>query len=430
MQRIGRTLAACAALACVLAGAAHSAPGLLVGVADDGLKWSNQAQAKQALGFTRDLGIRAVRVTVPWEPGETRLAVEDRPPVDRMILATWGNGLRVVLALYGKAADAPQTDAEDNQYCTFAASLLRRYPGVTDIVVWNEPNTSRFWRPQFDADGGSAAPAAYEALLARCWDMLHAVRPGVNVIAASASRGNDNPATGSPSHSPVTFYSKLGEAYRSSGRTAPILDTVGHNPYPTTSLERPWIRHTTSKTIGEGDYDKLMGVLQDAFGGTGQPIPGQGRVAIWYMEQGFQTQIDPDKARLYTGTETTPVLPPSLGGDAPWSAEGPGRDQATQLADALNLAYCQPGVAAFFNFELADEPVLGGWQSGLLWADHTPKPSYQPFKAAVRSVAAGRVDCERYAQAQAGAGGEIGFTSGPEPKPPPKKPSPPTIVVK
>ena len=152
MRRIGRTLAACAALACTLAGAAHAAPGLLVGVADDGLKWGNQAQAKHALGFTRDLGIRAVRVTVPWEPGETRLASQDRPPVDRMILATWGGGLRVVLAVYGKAADAPQTDAERRtEYCTFAASLLRRYPGVSDIVVWNEPNTSRFWRPQFDA---------------------------------------------------------------------------------------------------------------------------------------------------------------------------------------------------------------------------------------------------------------------------------------
>ena len=27
----------------------------------------------------------------------------------------------------------------------------------------------------------------------------------------------------------------------------------------------------------------------------------------------------------------------------------------------------------------------------------TPKPSYQPFKAAVKTVASGRVDCARYA---------------------------------
>jgi len=27
--------------------------------------------------------------------------------------------------------------------------------------------------------------------------------------------------------------------------------------------------------IAEGDYDKLMSVLQEAFGGTGQPVPGR-----------------------------------------------------------------------------------------------------------------------------------------------------------
>ena len=67
----------------------------------------------------------------------------------------------------------------------------------------------------------------------------------MNVIAASAARGNDNPsASGNVSHSPVNFYRKLGEAYRASGRRQPIFDTVGHNPYPVTNAERPWARHT------------------------------------------------------------------------------------------------------------------------------------------------------------------------------------------
>jgi hypothetical protein len=298
------------------------------------------------------------------------------------------------------------------------ASLLRRYPGVNDVVVWNEPNKGRFWQPQFGADGTSAAPAAYEALLARCWDTLHAVRPGANVIAASAARGNDNPSSVSPSHSPVNFYTKLGEAYRASGRRRPIFDTVGHNPYPTANTERPWARHTNSKTIGEGDYDRLMSVLDQAFGGTGQPVPGQGRVSIWYMEQGFQTAVDPAETGLYHGTETDRLPLPAWVARAVSSATGPAPDQATQLTDALNLAYCQPAVAAFFNFELADESDLAGWQSGLLWADLTPKPSYLPFKAAVRNVAAGRVDCDRYAGLAAGAGAEVGFSTTPSDRAP------------
>jgi hypothetical protein len=414
--RGARTLIACAALVCAFAGTAQAGRGLLVGVADDTLKWSDRPTAQKALLASRDLGLRAVRVTVPWRAGQTQLGVLDREPVDRMILATWGNGLRVVLAVYGNPDDAPQTDVERSAYCQFVASLLHRYPGVNDVVIWNEPNSSRFWRPQFAPDGTSLAPAAYEALLARCWDVLHAARPGVNVIAASSPRGNDNPAaTSNVSHSPANFYRKLGQTYRASGRRRPLFDTVGHNPYPVTNAERPWVRHTVGTTIGEGDYDKLMAVLGEAFGGTGQPLPGQKHVSIWYMEQGFQTAIDPAKTSLYRGVETDrQVLPPFFALAGQRSTQGLAPDQATQLSDALQLAYCQPAVGAFFNFELADEPNLSGWQSGLLWADLTPKPSYVPFRAAVRRVAAGQVDCARYANLSAGTGVGIGFTTAPK----------------
>jgi hypothetical protein len=54
---------------------------------------------------------------------------------------------------------------------------------------------------------------------------------------------------------------------------------------------------------------------------------------------------------------------------------------------------CQPYVGAFFNFLLADEPVLGGWQSGLLWGNWKPKPSYAAFARAVVEIRRGWVDC-------------------------------------
>ena len=92
------------------------------------------------------------------------------------------------------------------------------------------------------------------------------------------------------------------------------------------------------------------------------------------------------------------------------------------------MAYCQPGVAAFFNFEIADEPGLGGWQSGLLWTDFTPKPSYQPFKDAVRTVASRQVDCARYASSPPGrppaprsASPRAGQAEAPTAAPPKKK---------
>jgi hypothetical protein len=89
---------------------------------------------------------------------------------------------------------------------------------------------------------------------------------------------------------------------------------------------------------------------------------------------------------------------------APWrrslyagheSVEGAvsGPRQAEQLGAALRLAYCQPRVTGYFNFLLVDEPSLDRWQSGLLWADWRPKPSFAAYRAAIADVRAGAVTC-------------------------------------
>ena len=108
-------------------------------------------------------------------------------------------------------------------------------------------------------------------------------------------------------------------------------------------------------------------------------------MGIWYVEDGFQTVPPPDKRRYYRGRENDPHALPAV---AP-------RDQATQLHDAILLAYCQPAVTGFFNFGLLDEDRLGGWQAGLLWRDGTRKPSYDVFKAAVAEVRRRDTDCSR-----------------------------------
>jgi hypothetical protein len=280
------------------------------------------------------------------------------------------------------------------RYCRYVVHLLEIAPDVNDVVIWNEPNSSRFWRPQFTDDGVSAAAPAYEKLLAECWDELHAFKPGVNVITASAPRGNDDPSAKRPSESPVRFYTELAAAYRTSGRDRPIFDTVGHNPYPNTSAEPVLTRHDGG-AIGEGDYDKLVRVLTEGFAGTAQPVPGQG-LSIWYMEDGSQTRVGHGLAADYTGEETDRWALDAHTRGRRTAADGRVVDQASQLADAVRLASCQPYAGAFFNFLLADEPDLGGWQSGLLWANWQPKPSYRAFAHAVADVKRGWVDCTAF----------------------------------
>ena len=387
-----RSLLALLALTMLFAPVTHtsSAPGrsFFVGVDEDSPKWG---RSRATVAAASTLGLKAIRITATWRPGESRLSGADRSVLDEAIIGT--QPLRVVVAVYGRADDAPQDEIARNDYCSYATDLLRRYPAVRDVVVWNEPNSARFWQPQFNADGTSAAPAAYQVLLAQCWTMLHAVRPAVNVIAASAPRGNDDPRAGSAaSHAPGRWYRELGAAYRSSGRRQPIFDTVGHNPYPDFSSERPWTRHPNSRSIAQGDHEKLTRALEEAFRSTGQPLPGQGRVSIWYMEQGFQTTIDRAKQRFYTGRETDSFALPARSASA-GSKQGLAPDQATQLVDAIRLAYCQPNVGAYFTFLLADERDLYGWQSGVLWADWTPKPSHSALMHVVQEINGRAVDC-------------------------------------
>ena len=240
--------------------------------------------------------------------------------------------------------------------------MLRRYPSIRDVAVWTEPNSSKFWQPR----KGSAA--AYEALLATCWDTLHAAQPAVNVIATSA-----------PHAKPGHWYEQIGKAYRASGRTLPILDTIGHNGYPETSAESPGALHRNG-SIDEGDLDRLLASLHKAFDGTAQPVPGERSASP------SGTSRTASRARRRTAGSST-------AGPRPTSARCAEDVQAAQLAAAIELAYCQPAVGGFFNFELRDDPVLSGWQSGLLRPDWTPKPAYTAFFQTIAAVRAGTVSC-------------------------------------
>ena len=67
--------------------------------------------------------------------------------------------------------------------------------------------------------------------------------------------------------------------------------------------------------------------------------------------------------------------------------------QGLQLASSIWLAYCQPLVGAFFNFQLQDDPSLSGWQSGVLYADGTRKPGYRLVRSVLARAAVGTLEC-------------------------------------
>ena len=69
------------------------------------------------------------------------------------------------------------TDAQQDSYAGFMATLARDLPTVDGFAVWNEPNLNTFWLYQYDAAGKDIAAPAYTSLLARTYDALKAVSP-------------------------------------------------------------------------------------------------------------------------------------------------------------------------------------------------------------------------------------------------------------
>jgi len=351
-------------LALVLAPAAHGANYLRLGFDDDTLKW--MVRPNGFVGVQRELGAPFTRIMIPWRRGEVRLRPVVRTYLSR---AAKAGSLRqkIVIAVFADASQAPVDTVAREQYCRYVRTLVARLPYLAAIVIWNEANSPRYW-PQ------SAGAAAYEALLARCYDVLHALRANVNVVDSTASH-----------YDPAAFVAELGQAYRDSGRERPIVDTFGHNPYPEYAAEDPWATHPGTGTIGEGDYETLMTALSQAFAFTAQPVPSATWPRLWYLEDGFQTSIPWEYAGLYTGRENDPTALPAVGE----------KSQASQLTAAISLAYCQPAVSAFFNFELIDERRLVGWQSGLMYTDGVPKPSFAAYQEVAAAVNARSIDCSK-----------------------------------
>jgi hypothetical protein len=333
-------LAVCAGLAAwlVLRPSAPPRPALLVGVDDDTLKWTSDPVG--VVRWQQQLGVQAVRVWVPWtgeaRPGGSRL--DELARAEQAARRT-----RVVLAVFGFARDTPASPAAQRRFCGFAHRALELVPDARAVVVWNEANAPTYWR---------GTPSQYESLLARCYDVLH--RRGVAVLDSTAS-----------GHAPEAFLRSVAAAYRASGRTRPLVDAFGHNPYPKTADEAPDALHAVG-FVGMGDYARLETLLRGSFG---RPYD------IWYLEDGYQSTVPHRLATHYDGRETVRAITPT--------------QQADRLASAIDLAACQPRVRAFFNFELVDETRLAGWQSGLVWRGVHRKPAAAAFERAARQAASG-----------------------------------------
>ena len=186
-------------------------------------------------------GFRALRITSYWTPGEKPRENETRV-LANVAGAAQPSGVRLyVTVMHPGSGTTPLTDEARAEFASYAAAIVREVPAIGHVIIANEPNLNRFWLPQFNPDGSSAAPAAYLALLARTYDAMKAVSPerdGVRRRRLSTGHGSADGIR--PTHSPTRFIQELGSAYRASGRDRPIMDVFTIHVYgDNSSQSRP-----------------------------------------------------------------------------------------------------------------------------------------------------------------------------------------------
>jgi hypothetical protein len=364
-------------VASVVAAPASGGTGMFVGAASDDARSLTPAIAKSRMDLTARAGLGAVRLSVIWSPGETRVGGDDVIVLRNATHAAELDGVRVILSIYARSwKTVPRTSLERGEFAQFSASIARAFPTVTDFVVGNEPNLNLFWMPQFGAGGVDLAARSYELLLATTYDALKSVSPDVNVIGgALAPRGQDKASSLRQTHSPTAFIRDLGAAYRSTKRRRPIMDTFAIHPYVIPSRLPPSFAHPRTTTIGIADYPKLVKLLTNAFRGTaqrGETLP------IVYDEFGYQTEIPQAKRWIYNHV-SAPVARDTISEAR----------QAAYYRQAFALAACQPTVTGVLIFHVADERDARGWQSGVYYGNFTEKSSLPAVRDAALAAQAG-----------------------------------------
>jgi hypothetical protein len=356
-----------------------SGPGLVLGATEDAVRSSSPAVAKAQMDLLVRAGFRGVRITQTWAPGQREVSPDDVTVLRNVAAAAQLDGVTVVTTVMNVGSKTtPLSDQDQLDFAAYAASVAKVSAALQILIIGNEPNLNRYWLPQFADDGSDAAALAYEGLLARTYDAVKAASPDVTVLGGAVSpRGGDVAGGIRPTHSPTLFIHDLGQAYRASGRTTPIMDGFAFHPYEDNSSVAPSAGlHPNSTTIALADYPKLVASLTEAFDGTAQ----QGStLPIWYDEFGVETQIPEAKQALYTGTEPATTKPVTE------------ETQAAYYRDAVQLAFCQPNVRGLFLFHTVDETDLLAWQSGVYYADGTPKSSIGAVKAALDEARRGVV---------------------------------------
>ncbi len=294
---------------------------------------------------------------------------------DRTVNYAAQYGIKVVFAIIGTppwanaAAGVNVVPRNPLDLQRFAAAAAKRYngrypgadgrllPAVRFWLAWNEPNNPAFLRPQYRRVAGgyvAQSPIDYARICNAIVKGITVTTVGASKVACgiTAPRGNNNPTSDRPALAPIAFLRGMKKA----GATG--FDAYAHHPYyggpsetPTTLPPTP-PRGQAPTAVTLGNLDTLVREVTTLYGNK----------RIWITEYGYQTN------------------PPD-----PIFGVSPAR-QAQYLTQAFTIARNHPRIDMMLWFLLRDETrarLEEGWQSGLLTAGGSRKPSFAAFQRLV-----------------------------------------------
>jgi hypothetical protein len=380
-----------------VADSASAARGLALGITDPLYTDSDAPTRALWLDRTASTGANLVLIGATWDqiaPESVPAGFNPRNPADPAY--NWGvldaavreatvRRLSVAILVTGapiwaQGADRP-ADAKGSwkpdpaAVGDFGAAIASRYSGsfaglprVRLWQFWLEPNLSINLTPQWQ-DGQPFAAQHYRLMLNAFYDQVHAVRGDNVVLTGGTAPYGDDP--GGQRTRPVAFWrtvlcveateakpAKKGKKGGTGLRGAacpvkPELDVLAHNAITTSG--GPTTPAISPDDAGSADLDRIVGVLRAAEA-AGNVVPG-GRHQVWATEMWWESN------------------PPNPVG-APLGV------QAREIEQEMFLLW-KDGASVVVNARIRDASEvigrLGGFNSGLYFADGTPKPALTAY---------------------------------------------------
>ena len=338
----------CALLATGVAGAttgrtgsgvrATAAPALNWGVADDAAKFADDG-GSWIYGQLHGANLTENRWTVAWDPdapdGDQRAAVSQRAAPKAQAAGR---------PRHPRALPAVTATAHDPvAFCAWAAKVAgpsRSGASTTSSSGTSRTRASTGRRRRTPGMHAAQVRGAPRAVLRRdpCCRLA-----GANVIGMGLS---PRASTGRRTE-PLVFLAGVGEAYRASGRQAPIMDQLSIHPYPNPNspTDSPDVGYTVPTDFGVSNLDRVKQAVYDAFNGTEQPTTLNGLTFASTRSAGRPTRR---RIRSTTTTRTSASITRAAAGRLPRRRWPRSTSPAIRPSSSVEL------------FLLADEPYRNG----------------------------------------------------------------------